>query len=54
MAFVLKLSSQRQLTLPKAAVETMGSPSYFEGVLVKGELVLRPATKLTLAEAEAA
>ena len=58
MPVVLKLSSQRQLTLPKALVEQMGSPSYFEAELVKDgdkrELVLRPGVKMTLAEAELA
>lgn len=53
MAIILKLSSQRQLTLTRALVEAMGSPSYFEAELVKKELVLRAAEKLTLAEAEA-
>ncbi len=54
MAIMLKISSQRQVTLPKALVERMGSPSYFEAELVKGELILRPGAKLTLEEAEAA
>lgn len=54
MAVLLKLSSQRQLTLPKTLVERMGSPSYFEALLVKGELILRPGLKMTLAEAEEA
>jgi hypothetical protein len=46
------MSSQRQVTLPKALVEIMGSPSYFEAVLVNKELQLRPGLKMTLAEAE--
>lgn len=54
MPVVLKLSPQRQLTLPRALVEAMGSPSYFEAVLVNKDLVLRTAVKMTLAEAEAA
>jgi hypothetical protein len=54
MAIVLKLSSQGQLTLPKALVAMMGSSSYFEAELVKDELVLRPGLKMTLAEAEEA
>ena len=54
MTMVLKLSSQRQLTLPKTVVEEMGSPSYFEAVFVNRELVLRPGLKMTLAEAEEA
>ncbi|WP_270939271.1 hypothetical protein [Falsiroseomonas oryzae] len=54
MPVVLKLSSQRQLTLTKRLVEAMGTPSHFEAVLVNKELVLRPALKMTLAEAEAA
>ncbi len=54
MTMMLKLSPQRQLTLPKTVVELMGSPSYFEAVIVNGDLVLRPGLKLTLAEAEEA
>jgi hypothetical protein len=53
MPLVLKLSSQGQLTLPKAVVEAIGQPSYFEAVLVNKELVLRPAHRMTLEEAEA-
>lgn len=52
MTWILKLSSQRQLTLPKLLVEAMGSPSYMEAVLVNRELVLRKGLKMTLAEAE--
>ena len=58
MPVVLKLSSQRQLTLPKALVEEMGSPAYFEAEVVKEgnsrDLVLRAGVKMTLAEAEIA
>jgi hypothetical protein len=54
MTMVLKLSSQGQLTLPRKVVEEMGSPSYFEAVLVNRELVLRPGLRMTLAEAEEA
>lgn len=54
MAVILKISSQRQVTLPKSLVEAMRQPSYFEARLVNGELVLRPGMKATLAEAEAA
>jgi hypothetical protein len=52
VAVVLKLSPNRQLTLTKAIVEAMGSPSYFEAELVKRELILRPGLKLTLDEAD--
>jgi hypothetical protein len=52
MRAILKLSSQRQLTLTKGLVEAMGQPSYFEAELVNRDLVLRPALKETLAEAE--
>lgn len=52
MRAILKLSSQRQLTLTKGLVEAMGQPSYFEAELVNRELVLRPALKATLEEAE--
>jgi hypothetical protein len=54
MPVVLKISSQRQLTLTRAIVEAMGTPSHVEATLVNGDLVLRPAAKLTLAQAERA
>ncbi|WP_114374400.1 hypothetical protein [Elioraea thermophila] len=56
MPTVLKLSPQRQLTLSKALVETLGRPRFFEVELraEARELVLRPADKLTLEEAEVA
>lgn len=53
MAAMLKISSQRQVTLPKALFESMRKPSYFEARLVNGELVLRPGLMVTLEEAEA-
>lgn len=56
MPTVLKLSPQRQLTLSKGLVEALGRPRFFEVELraEERELVLRPADKLTLEEAEAA
>lgn len=49
---VLKVSSQRQLTLSKALLGQLGNPRYLEAEVVDGALVLRPALKATLAEAE--
>jgi hypothetical protein len=37
-----KLTSKNQLTLPKAAVEAAGSPSYFQIDVRAGQLVLTP------------
>lgn len=54
MGFLVKLSPQRQLTLPKTIVEEMGSPSHFEGEIVKGELILRKTLHMTVREAELA
>jgi hypothetical protein len=52
MPILLKVSSQRQVTLPKHLYELIGSPSYFEAELVNKELVLRAGLMMTLAEAE--
>ncbi|WHZ20676.1 MAG: hypothetical protein OJF55_002825 [Rhodanobacteraceae bacterium] len=37
-----KLTSKNQLTLPKAAVEAVGNPEYFEVQARAGQLVLTP------------
>lgn len=53
MPTVLKLSRQRQLTLTRAIIEALGHPRFFEAQLRPDRtLVLRPALKMTLAEAE--
>jgi hypothetical protein len=52
MALLMKLSSQRQLTLPKVVWQAMGSPLWFEAQLVRRDLVLRHAEKMTLEQAE--
>jgi hypothetical protein len=38
-----KRTSKNQVTLPKAAVEAVGSPDYFEVAVEHGRLVLTPA-----------
>jgi bifunctional DNA-binding transcriptional regulator/antitoxin component of YhaV-PrlF toxin-antitoxin module len=38
-----KLTSKNQLTLPKQAVEALGSPAYFTVEIEDGRLVLEPA-----------
>ena len=53
MPRILKVSSQGQVTLPRALWREMGEPSYFEAALVNRDLVLRVAHRLTLEEAEA-
>ncbi len=37
-----KLTSKNQLTLPKAAVESVGAPEYFEVEVRDGQIVLSP------------
>lgn len=55
MPTVLKLSRQRQLTLTRAVVEALGSPRFLEAeVQPDRTLLLRPALRMTLAEAEEA
>ena len=41
-----KLTSKNQLTLPKAVVQQVGTPEYFEIATLDGRIVLTPV-KLT-------
>lgn len=50
--FLLKISPQNQISLNKRMREELGSPSHIEVEVVNGNLVVRPAHKLTLEEAE--
>ena len=52
MPRVLKVSPQRQVTLPKDVWEAIGKPSYVEAEVVKGDLVIRSSEYKTLEEAE--
>ncbi len=54
MPRLLKVSSQGQVTLPRAIRARMGNPSHLEAELVKGDLVLRKGLHMTLDEAELA
>jgi hypothetical protein len=38
-----KLTAKNQLTLPKQAIEAVGSPTYFQVAVEKGRIVLTPA-----------
>ena len=38
-----KMTSKNQLTLPKAVVEALGSPEYFDIETREGQLILTPA-----------
>ncbi|MGG5817826.1 hypothetical protein [Falsiroseomonas sp. HW251] len=54
MPRVLKVSPQRQVTLPKDVWVAIGKPSYVEAEIVKQDLVIRRSSYLTLEEAEQA
>ncbi|MDX2224063.1 MAG: AbrB/MazE/SpoVT family DNA-binding domain-containing protein [Rhodospirillaceae bacterium] len=45
-----KRTSKNQITLPKAAVEMVGSPTYFQATVSRGRIVLTPV-QIGLAEA---
>jgi hypothetical protein len=45
-----KLTSKNQLTLPKRAIEALGSPTHFQVVVADGRITLTPA-RLDAAEA---
>ena len=40
---IAKMTSKNQLTLPKAVVEALGSPEYFDIETKEGQLILTPA-----------
>lgn len=40
---IAKMTSKNQLTLPKAVVEALGSPEYFDIETRDGQLILTPA-----------
>ena len=42
-----KLTPENQLTLPKQAVDALGSPAFVEVIVEPGRLVLTPATSQT-------
>jgi hypothetical protein len=55
MPTVLKVSRQGQLTLTRPVLQALGNPRFFEAeVRPDRTLLLRPALKMTLEEAEAA
>ena len=41
-AMLAKRTSKNQLTLPKAMVEALGSPTYFSATIEDGRLLLTP------------
>jgi bifunctional DNA-binding transcriptional regulator/antitoxin component of YhaV-PrlF toxin-antitoxin module len=43
IAMIAKMTSKNQLTLPKAVVEALGSPEYFDIETKEGQLILTPA-----------
>ena len=43
MPTLAKRTAKNQLTLPKAVVEAVGSPDYFEVATEQGRIVLTPA-----------
>ncbi len=44
MSVLAKRTAKNQITLPKKAVASLGSPEYFEVTVDDGRLVLTPAT----------
>jgi hypothetical protein len=48
MAFVAKLTSKNQLTLPQRIVEQLNRPTHFEGVVAQGALCLWPGRVVSL------
>ena len=48
MAFVAKLTSKNQLTLPQRIVDQLNRPTHFEGVVAKGALCLWPGRVVSL------
>ena len=44
-----KLTSKNQLTLPKAAVQALGSVEYFDVLVREGQLVLTPVRRWLIA-----
>jgi hypothetical protein len=49
---LLKVSPQRQITVPDRLYALMGRPSHVVARIVKKDLILQPALGLTLVEAE--
>ncbi len=39
-----KVTSKNQLTLPKAMLQQVGTPEYFEIAMIDGRLILTPVT----------
>jgi len=42
LSVIAKMTSKNQLTLPKAVVESLGTPEYFEIETRSGQLILTP------------
>jgi bifunctional DNA-binding transcriptional regulator/antitoxin component of YhaV-PrlF toxin-antitoxin module len=42
LAVIAKMTSKNQLTLPKAVVESLGTPEYFDIETRGGQLILTP------------
>jgi hypothetical protein len=43
MTMLAKRTSKNQLTLPKAVVEAVGNPTYFDVATDRGRIILTPA-----------
>ena len=50
LSMLAKLTAKNQLTLPKRAIEALGSPTHFQVEIADGRITLTP-TRLDAAEA---